>query len=196
MFENTWKTDDFYTTEKQLELQLGNTEVSYIYNPYDPPCFKGGLSCNFGASDFQDKPNSRHDIISVYSDPFETDTFVKGKMSAILNVKSNCEDTCFYIRISITKEQGDYGLRDDITTLCFQLKEYIPQTFVDLKFNFDEHSFLIKKGEKLRVDIASADNAHYVRHTNNKGLYSEQTTAKIAENTVNLKKSFLFIPVE
>ena len=117
-------------------------------------------------------------------------------MSAKLSVKSDCEDTCFYIRVSIEKENGDYGLRDDITSLCYQLGEYIPDAVVTLDFDFDEHAFVIRKGERLRVDISSADNEHYVRHTNQKGLYSEQTTAKIAHNTVYLQKSFLTLPVE
>lgn len=65
---------------------------------------------------------------------------------------------------------------------------------MDLAFEFDEHACLIKAGERLRVDIASASADHYVRHTNQKGLYSEQTTAKIAHNTVYLKNSVLILP--
>ena len=145
---------------------------------------------------FQDPPNARHDIISVYTAPFERDTQVKGKMSATLRVCSDCEDTCFYVRVSIAKERGDFGLRDDITSLCYQLGDYTPGTAVDLCFSFDEHAFLIKKGECLRVDIASANAEHYVRHTNKKGLYSEQATAKIAHNTVYLQHSVLTVPVE
>lgn len=195
-FENKWCSDDFSAPENTLALKLGANDISYKYNPFDPPRFKGGLSCNFGGSVFQDKPNSRQDIISVYTDPFDKDTFVKGKMSAKLSVKSDCEDTCFYVRISIEKERGDLGIRDDITSLCYQLGDYKPNSIVDLIFSFDDHAFLIKKGEKLRIDIASANAEHYVRHTNNKGLYSEQTTAKIALNTVYLQNSELILPVE
>lgn len=195
LFENKWATDDFASQKNTMEIKLGDRQVSYVYNPFDAPGFKGGLSRAFGGSVFQDKPNSRHDIISVYTDPFEKDTFVKGKMSAKLRVESDCEDTCFYVRISITKEQGDFGLRDDFTSLCYQLGDYAPNSAVELNFDFDEHAFLIKKGEKLRIDISSADNEHYVRHTNQKGLYSEQTTAKIAHNTVYLQKSYLTLPV-
>lgn len=196
LFENVWKTDTFQPLEDKLEIKLGENEVSYVYNPYDAPQFSGGLSRTFGGAAFQEKPNSRHDIISVYSKPFKEEVFVKGKMSAKLKVKSDCEDTCFYVRISITKEKGDFGLRDDITTLCYQLGDYTPNSVVDLSFEFDEHAFLVKKGEKLRIDIASADNRHYVRHTNNKGLYSEQTTAKVANNTVYLQESYLTLPAE
>lgn len=179
-----------------MEIKLGEGEASYVYNPYDAPGFKGGLSRTFGGTVFQDKPNSRHDIVSVYTAPFERDTFVKGRMSARLKVKSDCEDTCFYVRISITKERGDYALRDDITSLVYQLGDYTPDNEVEIGFTFDEHAFLIRKGERLRVDIASADNEHYVRHTNNRGLYSEQTTARVAHNTVFLKDSVLILPTE
>lgn len=196
LFENRWETDIFKTPIDTIKLKLGENKVSYVYNPYDPPSFKGGLSANFGGTVFQDKPNSRHDIISVYTEPLKKDVFVKGKISVKLSVKSDCEDTCFYVRISIKKERGDLGLRDDITSLCYQLGDYVPETFVDLEFSFDEHAFLIKKGERLRIDIASADNEHYVRHTNNKGLYSEQTTAKIANNAVDLGDSYLVLPIE
>jgi len=197
LFENKWSiAEGEFQAPNQMKFALGNNTVSYVYNPYDPPEFIGGLSRAFGGGCFQEPPNSRYDIVTIYSDPFENDVFVKGKMSAKLCVQSDCEDTCFYIRVSIAKDQGDFGLRDDITSLCFQLKEYIPGDVVTLDFSFDEHAFLIKKGEKIRVDISSADNAHYVRHTNNKGLYSEQRFAKVANNTVYLKESFLILPTE
>lgn len=196
LFENKWSTDEFYNADDTIKIKLGDSDVAYVYNPFDAPSFKGGLSTNFGGSVFQDQPNSRSDIVSIYTEPFKKNIFVKGKMSAKLSVKSDCEDTCFYVRVSIEKEQGDYGLRDDITSLRYQLGDYSPNTFVDLRFLFDEHAFLIKEGERLRIDISSADNGHYVRHINNKGLYSEQITAKSARNVVGLQRSFLILPVE
>ncbi len=194
LFKNTWHTDGFEAPEKSVSLTLGTEAVTYTYNPFAPPRFKGGLSCNGGGTVFQDKPNIRHDILSVYTAPFDKDTLVKGKMSATLRVSSDCEDTCFYVRVSIEKEGGDLGLRDDITTLCYQLGDYVPNTPVDLTFRFDEHAFLVKQGERLRIDIASADADHYVRHTNRKGLYSEQEAARIAHNTVYLQQSTLTLP--
>lgn len=196
LFKNCWQTEQDLNSTNCMNIPLGDGEVSYVYNPYDAPSFKGGLSRAFGGTVYQDAPNSRHDIISVYTEPFEEDVQVKGKMSAKLLVKSDCEDTCFYIRVSIEKHNGDYGLRDDITSLCYQLGDYKPNSVAELDFVFDEHAFLIKKGERLRIDISSADNQHYVRHTNQKGLYSEQTTAKIAHNSVYLQNSFLTLPVE
>ena len=61
-------------------VNMSEETVGYTYNPFDPPTFKGGLSRAFGGGVFQDGPNSRHDIISIYTQPFEHDTQVKGKM--------------------------------------------------------------------------------------------------------------------
>ena len=84
LFENRWESNEFLMVSDEMKLCLGDNEVSYVYNPFDPPTFKGGLSRAFGGTVYQDNPNSRHDIISVYSDPFEADVYVKGKMSAKL----------------------------------------------------------------------------------------------------------------
>lgn len=194
LFDNKWCCDDFKSNDN-IKFYLGNGEKTYRYNPYAPASFRGGLSCNFGANAWQNKPNIRYDIISVYTDDFEKDTFVKGKITAKLKVKSSCEDTCFYMRLSLCKNEGDYGLRDDINQISNFDTNYIPGECLDMEFSFDEHAFIIKKGEKLRIDISSSAFPFYVRHTNNRGLYSEQTTAKIADNTIVLDKSFIEIPI-
>lgn len=196
IFDNKWVCDEFACPEKSVTLPLGSETVSYVYDPNDPPRFNGGLSSNFGGSPIQDAPNLRSDTVSVYTKPFEDDTFVKGRMTAKLKVASDCEDTGFYIRVSITAEKGDFPLRDDITSLCYQLGDYQTNAPVTLDFTFDEHAFLIKKGARLRIDIASANADHYVRHTNIKGLYSTITTTKKANNTVFLDGCTLTLPIE
>lgn len=193
---DTWYADDFAPTEKAIELTLGSKEVTYCYNPYAPATFKGGLSANFGGTAYQDPPNSRYDIVSVYTDEFENDLTIKGKMAVRLRVKSTAADTCFYVRISLAKPQGDLGLRDDINQISNLTRSYIPNEEVEMTFSFDELACLVHKGEKLRIDISSSAFPHYVRHTNNKGLFSKQETAKIAYNTVVLEKSKIIIPIE
>ena len=113
-----------------------------------------------------------------------------------LSVSSDCEDTCFYIRLSLCISDGDYGLRDDINQISNFEASYTPNDRVDMEFTFEQHAFVVKKGEKLRVDISSSAFPLFVRHTNHKGLFCEQTTAKIAQNTVDLANSTLTIFVE
>jgi len=196
LFAGKWVSDDFSTSGKTMEISLGDDVKSYIYNPENPAYFPGGLSSNFGGVEFENPPFSRDDIITVYSEPFTKDTFVKGNIRAKLNVASDCDDTCFYMRLSITKEGGDYGLREDITNISGQVDDYIPGSFVSLDFEFDEHAFLVKKGEKIRIDITSSDANNYVRHTNYKGLYSIQDKMRPAKNTVDLSKSYIEIPIK
>ena len=195
LFADEWCCDDFYDAKETYRIKLGEGSVSYIYNPYAPASFKGGLSANFGGNAWQDAPNSRYDIVSLYTSVFDEDVFVKGKIKAKLKVSSNCEDTCFYIRLSLCKPEGDYGLRDDINQISSFNADYKPNEALAIDFSFDEHAFVIKKGEKLRIDISSSAFPLYVPHTNQKGLFSTQTTAKIAENTVILDESYIELPI-
>ncbi len=196
LFDSKWACEDFERGAKQVDISLGEGEISYIYNPYSPAHFKGGLSANFGGAAWQDEPNSRYDIKSFFSREFDADTFIKGKCKAHLCVKSDCEDTCFYVRISLVKEDGTYGLRDDIQKISNFAPNYVPGDEVVIDFSFDEHAFMIKKGEKIRIDVSSSASPLYVRHTNTKGLFSEQACAKIAHNTVILDKSFVTLFAE
>ena len=195
LFANKWCCDDFAEPEKHLKFTLGEGEVTYRYDPRDPASFKGGLSANFGGNAWQDPPGLRDDIVTLYTPEFTEDTFVKGKIRAKLRVKSDCEDTCFYIRIMLCKAEGDYGIRDDINQISNFCGDYEPNSEITMDFNFDEHAIVIQKGEKLRIDISSSAFPHYVRHTNNKGLFSAQTDTKIARNTVILQDSYIEIPV-
>ena len=195
LFGNTWATDDFSEGEKSQSFTLGKGEKSYVYNPYSPASFKGGLSCNFGGTDWQDAPNSRYDIISVYTPEFTEDTLIKGKIKANLKVRSTAEDTCFYMRLSLVKPEGDYGLRDDINQISNFTQSYTPGSEMDMYFEFDPLAVVVKKGEKIRMDISSSAFPHYVAHKNKKGLFSEHTTATVATNTVVLDLSTITFPI-
>ena len=196
LFGVGWCTDSFAESGERVKFSLGNGSVSYKYNPYAPASFKGGLSTNFGGCAWQDAPNSRYDIVNLYTPEFDCDTFIKGSIKAKLRVSSDCLDTCFYLRLSLVKEEGDYGLRDDINKISSFAPDYKPGEEVDMSFSFDEHAFVVKKGERIRIDISSSAFPHYVPHTNQRGLFSEQTVGKIANNTVHLDDSYIELPIE
>ncbi len=187
-FEDRWQSDFYAGSTQNVLVPLGTAAVSFCYDPSNPPSF-----CEEGT--FQQNFDHRTDVISVYTAPFQQDLFVKGQMKAILTVRSNRPDSSFYVNISIRKPQGDYTLRHDITSLSFQLRNYTENDIVKLDFCFDEHAFLLRKGEQLRIDISSTDNNTYVCHTNKKGPYFIQTEAETAINTVYLQHSQLILPV-
>ena len=195
LFDEKWCCDGFYDANGMCRLGLGEGSVTYRYNPRDPASFRGGLSANFCGNAWQDAPHMRKDVISIFTPPFEQDTFVKGKITARLKVASDCEDTCFYVRLSLCKSEGDYGLRDDINQISNFVADYAPNDKIEMRFTFDEHAFVIRKGERLRIDVSSSAYPLYVPHTNKKGLFSEQIETAVAQNTVFLDESYIELPI-
>lgn len=188
-FESRWESDFYQRPVREIALPLGAGVRSFLYDPKNPPAFEQeGIKLK--------EANNRTDVISVETTSFDKDVFVKGKMKAILSVSSDCPDTSFYVRVSIKKDGYTYVLRHDITSLCYQFGDYEKNAVVGLDFSFDEYAFLLKKGERLQVDISSTDDNTYVSHTNRKGEYALQTGADIAVNTVYLDKSYLILPIE
>lgn len=188
-FENVWDSDYLSIKSSPLKLLLGKGSKSFLYDPLSPPSFRcEGLIAEDACE--------REDMLTIYTEPFKSDTFIKGRMSVSLIVESNCPDTSFYVRISIKKDMFTYVLRHDITSLCYQLGDYTPNTEAKLDFSFDDYAFLIKKGECLRIDVSSTDNGTYVSHTNKKGAYHLQEETNVAQNKVRLDRSYITLPVE
>lgn len=188
-FEDRWDSDFYRTETKDLTIPLGNGMRSFVYDPSSPPVFdaEGTLS---------DSTPTRPDVITVYTPPLDRDCFVKGRMRARLTVRSDAPDTAFYIHVCVKKPIGEYHLRHDVTSLCYQLGDYEPNTTVTLDFCFDEYALLLKKGDCLRLDIASANADVYVPHTNQKGPYALQVEGQQATNHVYLDASAIILPVE
>ena len=188
-FENNWASDFYKTATKPMEISLGRGECTFVYDPKDPPALREeGV--------FAEDLSQRRDIVTLCTKPFEKNTFVKGQMKVKLAVESSAPDTSFYVRISIQKPQYTYVLRHDITSLCYQLGDYVAGERVELQFTFDEYAFLIEAGERLQIDVTSTNDNGYVCHTNQKGAYYLQTDIQVATNKIDLDRSCLILPVE
>ena len=199
IYENAWHETDklvngpvahtFYLNNRSLTGQPGApVDITHTYDPKNPVPFKGGLCLNFGGMSVQDPPNFRPDVISFLSKPFTQTLDVRGRMTARLVCKSDCEDTCFYVRLSLVKNGVAYPLRDDITSLCYETPDYTPGTEKTVDFCFSDHAFRISSGDILRLDVSSSC-SQFVPHTNNKGLQSIQKTSRVANNTIVCGKS-------
>lgn len=208
MFHGPWKYEKFLSNgkntvkfyldqTKKLSVEQGTPgEITYLYNPYAPAEFKGSGCYTFGGMQYQDPPDSRYDIISFLTDPFEKDSLVKGGSSVDLHVKSTAPDTCFYVRLSIVREDGTLVLRDDIDSLCRTIPDYKPGETAVLHFDFAEHCYEVKAGEQLRLDVSSSCWPHFLVHTNRKGAMIEQTGADLAHNTICTGSSVLTLHID
>jgi len=197
LWENVWHEEPALTNgPRRVAFRLGADERAYVYDPRRKgPAFPGSGALCFGGLQLQPEPNFRDDVLSFVLPPLEERLDVRGRMTATLTVASDCEDTCFYLRISVRKSDGKwYLLRDDITSLGFQLGEYAPGTKRRVSFRFSDHAFRLEKGDVLRADVASAS-SQFAPHTNVRGEQFRITTPKIAHNRVFAAESELVLNV-
>ncbi len=170
--------------------------ISFTYSPESPPSFPGAGCLTFGGMREQPEPNFRDDVVSFVSGPFVRSYRVQGRMKAALAVSSDCDDTAFYIRVSVCKQDGKwYTLRDDIKSISWDHADYRPGSEVEIAYTLSDHAFMVEKGDCLRVDIAGANADSFIPHTNFKGPFVEQTKSRTAHNVVFPARCMLTLPV-
>ena len=193
LWENRWIEEDAIKDgSRRIDLPLGNGTRAWKYDPKRPlPNFPGSGDICFGGMRLQPEPNFRDDVVSYILPPVAEQLDVRGRMRARLTVTSDCEDTCFYARVSVKKPDGKwYLLRDDITSLCADGADYKPGTEKVVSFRFADHAFRLEKGDVLRLDVASG-NSQFAPHGNVKGLQAAVREPKVAHNSVRADASVL-----
>ena len=198
LWENEWiETDEPPQGRRRVEFKLGEGSRSWTYDPKRPlPEFPGSGPHCFGGMRFQPEPGWRDDVVTFVLPAVAERLDARGRMEASLAVSSDCEDTAFYIRISVDKGDGRwYLLRDDITTLCADGRDYAPGTEAVVSFRLSDLAFRLEPGDRLRVDVSSAC-SQFAPHGNVKGNQNYVKEPKVAHNSVDAGKSKLVLYVE
>ncbi len=142
-------------------------------------------------------PDFRDDVVSFVLPPITERLDVRGRITADLTVESDCEDTCFYIRVSVDKGDGKwYLLRDDINSLSTAAREgrlVKSGNRATISYRFPDHAFRLEPGDRLRVDVASAC-SQFAPHTNIAGDQFAIREPKTAHNKVIAAASRLILP--
>ena len=195
LWENAWHEEPALADgPRRVAFALGKGERGYAYDPKRAlPVFPGSGGLGFGGMQVQPPPDFRDDVLSYLLPPLTERLDVRGRMTATLTVASDCEDTCFYVRVSVKKQDGRwYLLRDDITSILFQHRTYVPNTTCSLSFRFADHAFRLEPGDQLRVDVSSAC-AQFAPHSNVKGEQALVREPKTARNRVFAETSELVL---
>lgn len=196
LWENRWYTEpELLDGPVRHRFALGKGEKSYAYDPLrELPVFPGSGGICFGGMRIQPEPGWRDDVVSFVLPAVEEQLDIRGRITARLAVRSDCEDTAFYIRLSVKKSDGRwYLLRDDITTLCYDRGKYRPGRVRILEYRFADHAFRLEKGDVLRVDVSSAS-SDFAPHPNLPGNPYLQSETRIAHNTVIASRSSVTLP--
>ena len=194
LWENAWhEVDALEDGPREIRLPIGTGVRDYVYDPTRPaPVFPGSGGICFGGMQLQPEPDFRDDVVSFVLPPVRERIDVRGRMEASLAVESDCEDTCFYVRVSVDKGDGRwYLLRDDITSLAAK-RPYSPGEKRRLAFRFADHAFRLEPGDRLRVDVASAS-SQFAPHPNVAGDAFAARTPRTAHNRVYAAESELIL---
>ncbi len=175
-------SDGSLATEKP-----GTSELSYVYDPENPP---GGFMCD---RIYEGPPSgSVPGVLPFVSGPFERDTDFYGCAELSLEVRSDCTDTAFYMKLYMVENGISYGIAECASTLSYALggREYVPGTAERVDMKTHAISFRIKKGCRVRIDVCSSGSP-FVPHSNTAGPWAGVTGCRRANNTVLTGESFL-----
>lgn len=209
--QNSWYVEDTFTegeNEQTLYLNADRVlapaaadvqEVTYVYDPYNPAEFTGlhsfftpwwaELAGSTSLFTPQNQPDFRFDVKSFVSEPLAEDASLKGTISADLCVKSDCEDTCFYLRMYVIHDGVTYAIREDLDSICHQYPDYVPGEEVVLHYDIPQLAWNLATGDQIRVDVSSSCYPMYAPHTNVKGLQCDVEKPVVAHNTLVMGKS-------
>ena len=177
----------YFGKENLLEdapCQTGES-ISYTYDPEKPvSCFPYKniyKAASVGSVD---------GVLSFQTRAFAEDQNFFGKIRWHMPVRSDCEDTAFFIRVYFVEDDVAYNLTETITSLSHINENYVAGQTEIIDLETPPIAFGVKKGGKIRVDISSHGGI-YVPHANVKGQWAEVSETKIANNTVFLQDAFL-----
>mgnify|MGYP003287098222 FL=1 len=91
--------------------------------------------------------------------------------------------------MEVFEDGSAYNIRSGITTLAYRehsanRQDYVPDTVVKINIDTWDIAWEIKKGSRIRLDVSSSDFPQYSIHTNTPGIWSLQTKAKKARQTI------------
>lgn len=197
--DNCWKIwkDDMSTAGEQIfYLAEGNTmsakpqnngEVHYEYDPAHPTA-----SISYGLSKgscYCPKAGTREGTVSFVSAPLEKNIYLAGKIQAELYVRSSAPATAFSIIAMEEFEDGStVWIAEDIADIRWSgedgLVAYEPGSTKKLLIHMQDMNWMLKKGSRLRVDIASSSYPMFHVHPNTTENWAYCVNRPIAHQTI------------
>lgn len=168
---------------------------AYDYDPEDCPendwgnILGYGADPNYGGPKKQRPAGSRPDELSFVSEPLLEALDISGAICAELYVSSDVPATAFSITVDEVFADGTaINIRDDITDIRYydetSYADYVPGTVVKLSLSMADITWRLKKGSRLRVDIASSNHPAYHIHPNTTECWADATILRKAHQTI------------
>jgi putative CocE/NonD family hydrolase len=153
-------------------------EISYKYDP-DKPLNYYKYNNIFKAPE----KGVTDGVLSFESEPFEAEVNIYGEIKWNMKVKTDCDDTAFFMRVYFVENGIAYNITQTITSLSHIKDNYIAGEECIINISTPPVGFTLKKGNSIRVDISSHSDL-FVPHSNTLGHWAKVTETKVATNTI------------
>ncbi len=181
-------TENNTFSDKKIENQ---TPITFIYDPKNPAPTVGSevimtnymYNANDSSHGIREQVGSRDDVVSFISKPIEDElTMLSAKVKLV--VSTTAEDTAFTAKLCIVRDGKAYHLRESITAVSHQVKNYKTNDKAEVEIEFYPIAVKFNKGDRIRVDVSSSSFPAFHVHPNTKTLWSAEKDSIAAKQTV------------
>lgn len=148
-------------------------------------------------------PLYRSDVINFTSNFLTQPVNVVGRITARLNVSSNCTDTAFTVKLLDVYPDGrTFNINDGITIMrrrngLDQNNTMVPGTTYIVDVDLWSTAYQFNTGHRIMVAISSSNYPRFERHPNTSSMLNNNpnsTDIEIANNTLHLGEACIYLP--
>ena len=146
---------------------------SYVYDPHDPVPTRGGNALVIPMGVYDQRPvEERRDVLCYTSEPLDRTMEITGPITVQLYAASSAPDTDFTAKLVVVRPDGyAQNLVDGIIRARYREsranpRPLTPGTLYHYSIDLWSTSFVFQPGQRLRVEIASANFPRFDRNPN------------------------------
>ena len=170
---------------------------TFTYDPANPVPSRGGSICCTG--DPKDVPGSfdhadieqRPDVLVYSTESFPNGLELTGPISATIDISSDAPDTDVTVKLlDVFPDGRSMNMVEGITRARYRESFASPQmmkpnTVYEIPVSLQATSWYLAPGHRLRVEVSSSNFPRFDRNLNTGGKNYDETTWRIAKNTVH-----------
>ena len=180
-----------------LEAPKAERADTFTYDPANPVPSRGGSICctgnpkdvpgSFDQSDLEQRP----DVLVYTTDVLRDGLELTGPMRAVVYLSSDARDTDVTVKLTDVFPDGrSMNMQEGITRVRYrdgfdQARMMSAGKVYEVPVDLHATSWYLQPGHRLRVEISSSNFPRFDRNLNTGGRNYDETTWKVAKNTVH-----------
>lgn len=188
------------------EPEPGAEALGYVYDPMDPVTTAGGNIMRAQVQGPRDQRplDGRKDVLRFSTEAFEEKMEITGPLTVKLWASSSAPDTDFMAKLVVVRPDGfSFNLADGVIRARYregfeEPKLITPGEVLLYEIDVWATSYVVQKGERLRVDVTSSNFPRLNRNPNTGAPFGETTEMVSAKQTIYVdaeRPSHIVLPV-